>query len=264
MLWQKIPEPGASIRQPRDHGGRVDRLTILGVGHSEAIDHWNNNALVTADGRHMLIDAGYTVKYALRDQGLSIRDIEAVFLTHVHADHAFGLERIGLECRFHYGFRPRLYLPDGLREELWDQTLKGVMGRLGEGPTSLDDFFDVRPVTSGGFEFQGVVCKPFANRHTPGKVSYGLLLNGHLLYSGDTRPIPRIIETFDPRTIFHDCTLRPGNPVHATLEEMVRLYRPEIRERIYLMSYEDNWRDYRQAVESQFRGFAWQGQEVAL
>lgn len=242
----------------------MDRLTILGVGHSEAVEHWNNNALVTAGGRRMLIDAGYTVKFALRDQGLGIGDIDAVFLTHVHADHAFGLERIGLECRFHHGFRPRLYLPEGLRQELWEQTLKGVMGRLGEGPASLDDFFEVCPVAPEGFEFHGVGCQPFANRHTPGKASYGLVLNGSVLYTGDTRPIPRIIESFDPQTIFHDCTLRPGNPVHATLPEMLQLYRPEIRERTYLMSYEDDWRDYRQAVESQFRGFAWQGQEIIL
>lgn len=242
----------------------MDRLTILGVGHSEAIDHWNNNALVSTGSGRMLIDAGYTIKHALRDQGLAIGDIDGIFLTHVHADHAFGLERIGLECRFHHGYKPRLYLPEGLREELWDQTLKGVMGRLGEGPAELEDFFEVIPVGPDGFDFRGVRCRPFANRHTPGKASYGLMLNDRVLYSGDTRPIARTIERLDPEVIFHDCTLRASNPVHASLTELLALYRPEIRERTFLMSYEDDWQAHRETVEAHFRGFAWQGQEVAL
>lgn len=242
----------------------MDKLTILGVGHSDAIDHWNNNALVTTPCGRMLLDAGYTIKFALRDQGLNLGDIEAVFLTHVHADHAFGLERFGLECRFRYGFRPRLYLLESLREELWEHTLKGVMGQLGEGPATLEDFFEVCLVTEAGFDFHGVQCQPFANRHTPGKPSYGLSLNNRVLYSGDTKPIPRLLARFDPEIIFHDCTLQPSNPVHASLDELMALYPPQWRERIYLMSYEDHWREHREVVEAHFRGFAWQGQEVVL
>ena len=79
-------------------------LTMLGVGHSESIRHWNTNAMVTAGRRRLLVDAGYTIKFALHDLGLTFADVHAIFLTHVHADHCFGLERMAYECRFQHRF----------------------------------------------------------------------------------------------------------------------------------------------------------------
>lgn len=239
-------------------------LTMLGVGHSEAIDHWNNNAMVEAGGRRLLIDAGYTIKFALRDRGLTLADVDAVFITHAHADHCFGLERLGYECRFRYGFKPTLYLPPGVYEELWEHTLKGVMGQVGEGPAELSDFFDVILLDDQPFEFEGVRIRPFQNRHTPKKPSYGLVLNGHLLFSGDTRPIPRLVSGYAPRTILHDATLSDWNPVHASVRELRENYPQTVRERMYLMSYEDTFEEHRAEVERDFAGFAKQGQEFAL
>ncbi len=239
-------------------------LTMLGVGHSEAIDHWNNNAMVEAGDRRLLIDAGYTIKFALRDRGLTLADVDAIFITHAHADHCFGLERLGYECRFRYGFKPVLYLPPGVYEELWEHTLKGVMGQVGEGPAELTDFFDVVLLDDQPFEFEGVRLQPFQNRHTPEKPSYGLMINDHLLFSGDTRPIPDLVATFDPVTILHDATLSDWNPVHASVRELRENYSDTLRERMYLMSYEDSFEQHRAEVEREFAGFARQGQEFAL
>lgn len=239
-------------------------LTMLGVGHSEALKHWNNNAMVEAGGRRLLIDAGYTIKYALQDRGLGLADVNAVFITHAHADHCFGLERLGYECRFQHGFRPTLYLPPGVYEELWEHTLKGVMGQVGEGPAELDDFFDVVLLEDLNFEFEGTQFQLFQNRHTPKKPSYGLFINNRLMFSGDTRPIPDLVEQFDPQIILHDATLSDWNPVHASIRELRETYPFEVRQRMHLMSYEDNFEQHRREVESEFAGFAMQGQEFAL
>lgn len=239
-------------------------LTMLGVGHSEAMDHWNNNAMIEAGGRCLLIDAGYTIKYALRDRGLELSDVDAIFLTHVHADHCFGLERIGYECRFKYGFKPTLYLPPGVYEELWEQTLKGVMGQVGEGPAELSDFFDVVLLDDKPFEFEGVRLAHFQNQHTPEKPSYGLMVNDHLLFSGDTRAIPEVVDRFSPEVILHDATLSDWNPVHASVQELCECYPADIRSRMHLMSYEDYFEKHRAHVEQEFAGFAFQGQAFPL
>lgn len=239
-------------------------LKMLGVGHSEAVKHWNNNAIVQAGGRRLLIDAGYTIKFALRDQGLTLADIDAIFITHVHADHCFGLERLAYECRFLYGTRPTLYLPPGVYEELWEHTLKGVMGVVGEGSAELSDFFEVVQLKGQSFEFEGVFLEFFQNRHTPGKPSYGLVLNQRLLFSGDTKPILEMVESVDPEVVLHDATLADWNPVHASVSELCELYPKEIRKRTHLMSYEDNFEQHRGLVEKEFAGYAYQGQEFDL
>ena len=242
----------------------MPHFTMLGVGHSESLHHWNNNAMVTVAGNRLLVDAGYTIKFALNDLGLTLADIGAIFLTHVHADHCFGLERIAYECRFQYQFKPVLFLPPNLYTELWDQSLKGVIGRTGEGPATLEDFFHVVHLDQGTFCFHGVTLTYFENRHTPNKSSYGLCLNEKLLYSGDTKAIPDVVERFDPSIILHDCTLSESNPVHATMSELVESYPRSVRQRMYLMSYEDSFEDFRPEIEREFAGLAKQGQEFRL
>ena len=239
-------------------------LTMLGVGHSEALANWNNNAMITVDGRRLLIDAGYTIKFALHQQGLTLEDVDAIFITHVHADHCFGLERMAYECRFRYQKKPTLYLAPGIYEELWDQTLKGVMGQVGEGPATLDDFFHIVQLDGDEFEYHGVQLAYFQNRHTPGKISYGLWINERLLFSGDTRAIPEIVERFNPDVILHDSTLSEWNPVHASVTELLESYPDAVRRRMYLMSYEDHWEEYQAQIETEFAGFARQGQEFTL
>ena len=54
-----------------------------------------NCGLLTVDGSHYLIDAGFSgkqLKERLARYGLTLSDIEGVFLTHEHQDHAAGLK----------------------------------------------------------------------------------------------------------------------------------------------------------------------------
>ena len=145
-----------------------------------------------------------------------------------------------------------------------DQTLKGVMGQVGEGPATLDDFFHIVQLDGDAFEYHGVQLAYFQNRHTPGKTSYGLWINERLLFSGDTRAIPEIVERFNPDVILHDSTLSEWNPVHASVTELLESYPDAVRRRMYLMSYEDHWEEYQAQIETEFAGFARQGQEFTL
>lgn len=79
-----------------------NKFTIIGCGHSESLLHHNNNALVSNSNGLLLIDCGHTAKHALHDLGLTIGDVDEIFITHVHGDHVFGLERFAYETRFKY------------------------------------------------------------------------------------------------------------------------------------------------------------------
>ena len=45
---------------------------------------------------------------------------------------------------------------------------------------------------------------------------------------------------------------------------MIQEYSSKARSKIYLMSYDDNWRDFEDVVNTEFIGFAYQGQTIGL
>lgn len=238
---------------------------LLGVGSADSIRHFNTNALITGSAGRMLIDAGHTLGRALDAQGLGMSDIDAVWITHCHADHIYGLERLGSQRLFSGGTKPTLYAHRSLEHELWEQSLKGSMGRIGEGECTLDTYFDVRWLSDNeSIQFGDVTIDLFRTDHTPGKPCFGGLLNGSLMYSGDTRPLPEVVKHYRPDFILHDFTIYESNPVHATLSQLLEQYDAPTRARMKLMSYEDDVANLVDAVNASFLGLAEQGETVAF
>ncbi|MCQ8878794.1 MBL fold metallo-hydrolase [Pseudoalteromonas shioyasakiensis] len=236
-----------------------NRLQILGCGHSESVYNLNNNAALIVNNKLLLIDCGYTIKKALFNQELDVSDVDSIYISHVHGDHVFGLERIGYECLFKYKYRPALYIKEELYKELWDQTLKGSMSKIGEGEATLETFFDVKFIKNDSFKFQGIEIQTFAVKHTPNKPAYGICIGNKILYTTDTTPIPEQIKKHTFEVCFHDVTLSDYNPVHATLDSILISYDKETLEKMYLMSYEDNWLEFEEKVNKYFKGFVKEG-----
>ena len=67
-------------------------LKIMGTASAMPISDRNPSAQVLcAEGRFFLIDCGEGTQQQLRRAGVSFLKIEAVFITHIHGDHMFGL-----------------------------------------------------------------------------------------------------------------------------------------------------------------------------
>lgn len=235
---------------------------VLGCGHSESIIHYNNNALVSSEQGKMLIDCGHTIKHALHEQGLTFKDIDAIFITHVHGDHVFGLERAAYETKFTYNKKIKLIFHESIYQELWDQTLKGSLGVHGDGEANLEDYFEIETLNTNHFECLGNSYEIFPVSHTPNKPTFGLCLNEQIFYSSDTIAIAKVIAEQNFKIGFHDVTLTEENPVHATLASLIKSYPYEARKKLYLMSYQDNWQDFKDTVEREFKGFAKQGMKI--
>lgn len=239
-------------------------LLIVGCGHSESIRHYNNNAMLRTPDGNLLLDSGYTIKRALDAQSLTLEQVDAVYISHVHGDHVFGLERLAYETRYKYEKKIDLIFHESLYDELWHQTLRGSLGRNGEGEASLDDYFNVRQVSSFSFDHYGHHFDLVAVDHTPGKPAFGVLIDEDIFYSTDTVAMPDVIPPLNFRIGFHDVTLTDWNPVHATLGSLLSTYPESVRKKMFLMSYEDHFEDYRETVEANFAGFAHQGQVIPL
>src|SRR5215467_11868512 len=68
------------------------KVTLLGTGTPIVnLNRFGMSTLVEAGQQKLLFDAGRGVVLRLQQAGASIRDINGVFITHLHSDHLTGL-----------------------------------------------------------------------------------------------------------------------------------------------------------------------------
>lgn len=73
-------------------GAQEIKVTLLGTGTPIVnINRFGMSTLVEAGSQKLLFDAGRAAVLRLQQQGTSIRDLNAVFITHLHSDHLTGL-----------------------------------------------------------------------------------------------------------------------------------------------------------------------------
>ncbi|MNO26614.1 ribonuclease Z [compost metagenome] len=223
------------------------RLQMLGTGGAFAKKYYNNNGLLYANDFTLLIDCGITAPISLHQLGVSLTEIDAILITHIHGDHVGGLEEFAFRMKYEFGRKPILYIADALTEPLWENTLKGGMGQ--ENITCLDDIFEVRILKEGTVNqiSPDLSVELIRTPHIPGKSSYSLYLNQEIFYSADMLFQPdllqHLVQEKHCRKIFHEVQLVGAGEVHTTLEELLSLP-ANIRSLISLMHYNDNMEDF--------------------
>jgi len=212
-------------------------IRFLGVGNASAVELGTAAATIELDGAPWLtIDCG--------DQGLTAYLArygampDALFLTHAHFDHIGGFERLFVGSWFDPARRGRvrLYVPATL-VPLLHQRVGDYPNALAEGGANFWDAFQVIPV-GAAFWHRGVRLEVFPARHHWPDTAFGLRLQGSLVWSGDTRPIPEVLARFADQgeLVAHDCALH-GNPSHSGIEDLEREYPRELLARCVLYHY---------------------------
>ncbi len=215
-------------------------LRFLGVGNSHALELGCSAAVLERAGEPLLlIDCGLDTVHAYI-AAYGGRLPAALFITHTHLDHVGGLENLFYRSWFAPDRRGpvKLYVPLKLVEPL-HRRLAEHPGVLAEGGVNFWDGFQLIPVSErfwhGELEFN-----VFPVRHHGFHSAYGLALAGRFLYTGDTRPVPEVLNAFAAHgeTIFHDCTGTGPNPSHTGVEELAAEYSPGQCARLVAYHYE--------------------------
>lgn len=239
-------------------------LTALGVGSAFALKNWQSNFLVEVRQqdtkvRRLLIDCGGDVRHSLNAIGLTLVDIDAVYISHLHADHIGGLEGVAFTTYFNPTLpRPVLFGHSEVLVPLWQTSLCGGLGSIGsedlpEGQdvAALETYFDVRPVTTS-FSFAGIEFELVQTIHcysgTELWPSYGLAWtapNGTRVFvTTDSQYNPAQLGLHYSRAdvILQDCeTSKFASGVHAHYDQLAQLV-PEIKSKMHLYHYQDGFK----------------------
>jgi ribonuclease BN (tRNA processing enzyme) len=224
------------------------QIQMIGTGSAFSKSYYNNNALVRSNGFTLLIDCGFTAPRALFELNIPFPQIDAVFVSHIHADHIGGLEEMAFQLKYRYQHKLKLLVPETLIAPLWEHSLRGGLENIAEGITCLEDYFDVVPLSEGKHELHpGLHMEMTQTEHIPHKSSYSVILNDTVFYSADAKfDYELLLQLSDQRGvlhILHDCVLGGSGAVHATLDELLTL--PEhVQRKVLLMHYSDNMPEY--------------------
>jgi ribonuclease BN (tRNA processing enzyme) len=253
------------------------KIIVVGCGNAFSKKNFNQSFLIEENGRKMLIDAGTKVPAGLDALGIDIKDIDDIYVSHLHADHIGALEEIAFtrydwinkpRCSKGKGYAPVLIGNEQLLKDLWNYSLKGGLNSMEGFVASIDTFFETKPIQPNEtFEWQGWTVELVQQIHImSGSVimpSFGIMFSkeGHktVYFTTDSQHCsPRQLEDFYRRAdiIFQDCECVGvdmlnrkfifGTGVHANYAQLagwesanaIRLSK-EIKAKMYLSHFQD-------------------------
>lgn len=203
------------------------RLTVLGAGTAvPAPQHSASGYLVRLDdGTPLLLDAGPGTVARLAAAGVSYRDLEYVFITHLHSDHTLDLVTLLQALNATPGWqREQALYVIGCRgfETFLDELMRIY---LGIAPRSYD--LVVSEMVEERREFPGWSVESALTGHTPDSIGYRIEANGRVLvYSGDAAESGNLRHLArDADVLVCECALPTGwmKKDHLTAEQAGRI-----------------------------------------
>ena len=226
-------------------------LLALGVGDAFSALHYSSCVALEAEGAMLLVDCPHPILKMLREASLSagkeltVDQISAVVLTHLHADHCSGLEDLGYFFHYALGRKLPVLAHPAVAERLWDGHLAAGMELVstssGRPPLKqkFTDFFELNELSeqsAARFGPFSVECRR-TQHHVP---TTALRVTGRgrcVGHSADTSFDPSLIQWLARADlVLHET----GLGIHTPYEALVGLA-PEVRAKIKLTHFPDSF-----------------------
>ena len=181
------------------------KLTLLGTG-CPSVDHkrFGPSNLVTSKKAKILVDCGSGITQRLHQLKVSLVDIDALFFTHLHSDHAVDFYQLIISSWHSYRTKPwKIYGPKGTKKfinkimEAWADERKLRISYEARASVKAFQIDVIEFKSSGKIKVKDLQIKYFAVDHKPVKFAYGFCFTNKkkkLTISGDTRPCENLMK----------------------------------------------------------------------
>jgi ribonuclease Z len=199
-------------------------LLFLGSGNAFAPGRGFNSFLLN---RRMLFEAGPTTLPALKSQGISLKSIRVLFISHFHGDHTFGLPFIFLDHFFVTQRKDPLTIvgPKGIKEkthQIIDLAYPNMRRKqANKFPVKFVEVNPGRVYRIGDFSL-----KAYRMIHDEGSLGFRLTKGGiHFAYCGDAGPSPQLTAMLDEvqLAVLEMTTLSEKLPSHLNRGDILRI-----------------------------------------
>ncbi len=180
-------------------------VALLGTKGGPAIRTGSTNPtsnLLVLDGQMFVVDCGLGVTRGLVDQGIALKDIRTIFITHMHSDHYLDLGPL-LHTAWVTGLKDkvRIFGPKGI-EVYWEFFLQSMKADIDlrmedEGRPDLAALVSIHLIDEGAVATIGdVAISALRNEHPPLVDTFALRFSGTraVVFSGDTTYFPPLAE----------------------------------------------------------------------
>lgn len=202
-----------------------DYVALLGTKGGPAVrpgSSFPTSNLFCLNGQQIVVDCGLGVTRGLIDQGMQLRDLSLIFISHLHSDHYLELGPL-LHTAWTAGLKTHvdIYGPDGI-DVYWDSFLASMKSDIDlriedEGRPDLRDLITIHVVDAGHVMTRdGVVVSAIRTEHPPLIDTFAFSFKTdrfHVVFSGDTAPIEALVEfALGADLLIHEAMLEAALP----------------------------------------------------
>ncbi|WP_340247014.1 MBL fold metallo-hydrolase [Sulfitobacter pontiacus] len=206
-------------------------VALLGTKGGPAIRPGSSmptSSLYALNGQKIIVDCGLGVTKGLVDQGMQLKDLSLIIISHLHSDHYLELGPL-LHTAWTAGLKTNvdIYGPPGL-DMYWEGFCASVKADIDlriedEGRPDMRELITIHAIDAGlVLSRDGVTVSAIRNQHPPLVDTFALSFKTdevHVVFSGDTAPIKEL-ENFarGADLLIHEAMLESALP--ALLERV--------------------------------------------
>ncbi|MFT4727306.1 MAG: ribonuclease BN (tRNA processing enzyme) [Granulosicoccus sp.] len=205
--------------------GNGNHVCLLGTKGGPAIRPGSTNPtsnLLRLSGRQIVVDCGLGVTRGLVDQGMQLKDLSLIFITHLHSDHYLELGPL-IHTAWTAGLKTpvTIYGPEGLAR-YWQQFVESMRDDIelriaDEGRPDLFSLVIIKVLEEGEvLKDDALQVNAMRNTHPPLVDTFALSFAGddvRVVFSGDTAYLPALANfSIDANLLIHEAMLEEALP----------------------------------------------------